>query len=266
MITSDIWVWTKRGWLNPGDLMVGDIVISYNPKRNCTEYDTIQHIHQEYGTNGLFGIQSKSMSMLVTKDHPVIVYNKQNNEAYRKPMDDIFMSYMVVGNNVLYNRWFEPYHITKDLDDLAWSARLTASFWRTKYMPAEYLGQIWPLIEDIHGIEAQHWIDVFFHWNILKRGVNWMKTIRLRNRDVRDMIFHVAPRAGVGAQFMPNPIKKPGNPWLMSVSTTGDLALSPAGGWFKERRTGSTFNIKTSNGSFLAKRQSGTFICACDLA
>lgn len=266
MITGDVAVWTKRGWLRSADLLVGDVTISYNPARNCTEYDKVYSITQDYGTTQLLGLKAKSANILVTKDHPIIVYRKAENKSERKKMDDVFLSYMEVGTSVLYNRWFEPYHITKDLDDVAWSARVAASFANVRYMPIECREAVWGIVNEIHGIEAQHWVDVFFHWNVLQRGVNWMKTIRLRNRDVRDIVFYIAPRAGLGAKFMPPPIRKPGNPWLMSVSDTSDLRVSPLLNWYQDRKTGFTFNIATRNGSFLAKKHSGTFISACDLA
>lgn len=265
MIYADTYVWTKRGWRRSDELLVGDTVISYNASRNCTEYDKIHSIIQDYGTTPLLGLKAKSTNMLVTKDHPVIVYNKSANKSVRKRMDDVFLSYMERGTSVLYNRWFEPYRITKDLDDVAWSARLSASFANVKYLPPEYREQVWENVDEIHGIEAQHWVDVFFHWNVLQRGSNWMKTVRLRNRDVRDIVFYVAPRAGLGVKFMPNPLKKPGLPWLLAVSSTNDLSATPATNWYQDRKTGFTFNITTRNGSFLARKFAGTFLCACDI-
>lgn len=262
MIHAGTLIWTKRGWLQAEELVIGDVIISYNPKRNCTEYDSVECIRLEYGINPIFGLKTHSMNLAVTPDHPFIVKNNRSKILERKTMDDMFLSSMKEYRSVLYISPFEPYLISKDLDDVAWSARLASSFGNVRYMPMEYFHDVWNIVQNISAIEAQHWIDIFFHWNVLISGTYWSKATGLTNRQVRDLIYHIAPRAGFGTRFMPNP-RKPGQ-WIIGLSTQNTPQIAKTN-WYRDRIEGHTFNIRTRNGSFLARKTGGTFLCPCDI-
>lgn len=262
MIFAGTLIWTKRGWLKSEELIIGDTIISYNPSRNCTEYDEVKHINMEYGSYTLYGLRNNSMNMAITPDHPLILLNRLSKIAERKTIDDVFLSSLRSSKHVLYTSPFEPYLVGQELDDVIWSARVAVGFSFVRYMPIEYADQIWHIIREASALEAQHWIDTFFHWNVLEGGTYWSKAVKLRNRQVRDMIFHLVPRAGFGARFMPNP-KKPTGPWIMGLAHGTHPHIFQEN-WFRDRKTSHVFNIGTKNGSFLALNHGGTFLCACD--
>lgn len=267
MIKSQgIKIWTNRGWLPAEGLMVGDKVISYNPKRNCTEYDTVRHIQTEYKTQHFQTLTFKGMRLTLTKDHPVITYNRAKNISVRKTMDEVFMTkFQTRSDSILYNSWFEPYDITIDHDDLLWSARLASSFSLTKTMPGEYREQIWNVIENINGYQAQIWMDECLSWNRQFYTGIWMKAIRLSNRDLRAMIFHVGVKAGVGLKFRAPPGNRVNKTWLMCMSSIAPATPAPPASYSQSRETTHSFNIATRNGSFMADYRAGTFLIACDI-
>jgi hypothetical protein len=258
----DTLIWTKRGWLNSEELIIGDTIISYNPSRNCTEYDKISYIKIDYITSAVFGLKTHSMNLAITPDHPFLIKNNIKKISERKTMDDVFLSSFNKPNTVLYTAGFEPYCVSQDLDDVAWSARVASSFGNVRYMPIEYSNTIWNIVEELGALEAQHWIDVFFHWTVLENGTYWSKATKLRNRQTRDMVYHIAPRAGFGTRFMPNP-KRIGQ-WIIGLSTQNAPSIRRVN-WYRDRIEGSFFNIKTKNGSFLARKTGGTFLCPCDI-
>lgn len=262
MINADTLIWTKRGWLHATDLTIGDVIISYSPSRNCTEYDEISHIKLDYGKNSILGLKTHSMNLSVTPDHPFILKNNKYKTVERKTIDDVFFSSLKDRKTVLYSEPFEPYLMSKDLDDVAWSARVASSFGNVRYLPMDYSRQVWNIIDDLAGAEAQHWIDTFFHWDVLVSGTYWSKAVKIRNRQTKEMVYHIAPRAGFGTRFMPNP-RKIGQ-WIIGLSTQNAPQISNTN-WYRDRIEGYFFNIKTRNGSFLARKTGGTFLCPCDI-
>lgn len=263
MIHAGTLVWTKRGWLPAEELTIGDVTISYNSSRGCTEYDKISHIEIDYGVYPIFGLKTNSMNMAITSDHPILIRDKASKEIERKIMKDVFLFSFRRDKSILYSAPFEPFLRGQDLDDVAWSARIASSFGNVKYMPIELFHTVWNTVENLCGIEAQHWIDIFFHWDVLQGGTYWSKAIKLRNRQVRDMVYHIAPRAGFGVRFMPNP-KKPTGQWIMGLSVQNAPQISKIN-WYRDRLKEFVFNIKTINGNFLARKTGGTFLCACDV-
>jgi len=263
MIYADTLIWTKRGWLRAEELVIGDVVISYNSSRNCTEYDNVDYIKIDYGANPILGLKTNSMNMAVTPDHPVLIKDRGTKIVERKSMDDVFLYTFKRDKSFLYTSPFEPYLRGQDLNDVAWSARVASSFGNVRYMPIELFHAVWNIVDDICGIEAQHWIDTYFHWDVLQGGTYWSKAVKLRNRQTRDMVYHIAPRAGFGARFMPNP-KKPTGQWIMGLSVQNSPKIGKSS-WYRDRLQGFVFNIKTKNGSFLARKTGGTFLCACDV-
>lgn len=255
-------IWTKRGWLKAEELTVGDITISYSLSRNCTEYDSISEISLDYGIKPIFGLKSHSLNLALTPDHPFIEVDFLYKEMKRLTIDDKFLSFYGRNKSVLYTAPFEPYAKSNDLDDIAWSARLAASFGNNISIPLRYQKDIWEIIENISGLEARHWIDVFFHWGILEPGTYWSKATKLHNKQVRDMVYHVAPRAGFGTRFMRNPKRR--GQWLIGLSTQNQCQVQKTS-WYRDRVEGYFFNIKTRNGSFLGRAKGGTFLCPCDL-
>lgn len=257
-------IWTARGWKNIDGVFVGDKTISYNPQRNCTEYDEVSNIILDYKSSHLLGYRFKSVSIYTTKDHPLILVNNKTDEIYRKPIDDLFLSRILGNKRIIYNRWFEPYRITQDTEDVLWSARMASTFLRTKeLMPEEYKDQIWNIIYDLNGIQAQQWIEQFYSWSRQVPSAIWMHSTLLHNRQVRDMLFHVGPKAGLGVQvhsgFGKNSTKK-----FISVSNTADINIYSLKNWKQERHVGHIFNVTTRNGNFLARSNSGTYIIACN--
>lgn len=255
-------VWTKRGWLTANELVIGDVVISYNPSRACTEYDIVSYIKTDYKTNAIMGLKSHSMNLALTPDHPFIVKNNINKSLTIKPINELFLDAFNENKTVLYCAPFEPYLVSHDLEDIAWTARVASSFGNVRYMPIEYFNEIWNIVNELGAIEAQHWIDVFFHWGVLEGGTYWSKATKLSNRQARDMVYHIAPRAGFGARFMPNP-KKVGQ-WIIGLSTQNAPQIRKTH-WYRDRVEGQFFNIKTNNGSFLGRKTGGTFLCPCDV-
>lgn len=255
-------VWTKRGWLRSEELVIGDVVISYNPFRNCAEYDSVFSIEIDYGIKPIMGLRTHSMNMCVTPDHPFILVNNFRKTVERKLIEDCFLSSYKKSKSVLYSSPFEPYLQHSNLDDIAWSARLASSFSNVRAMPLELFQQAWNTVENISGLEARHWIDVYFHWNVLQSGTYWSKAVPMTNRQSKDLVYHVAPRAGFGARFMRNP--RNSRQWMMGLSVNYKPAIIKDN-WYQDRIEGFFFNIRTKNGNFLGRKTGGTFLCACDV-
>lgn len=256
-------IWTKRGWLRADELIIGDVTISYDSQRNCTEYDKISHIQTEYGINAILGLKSHSLNLSVTPDHPFILRNTKYKFIERKAISDVFLKSFNEERTVLYAAPFEPYLLSKDLDDVAWSARVASSFSNSRYMPISHIKDIWDIVEDLCAYEAQHWVDIFFHWNVLLAGSYWSKAVKLENKQVKDLVHHIAPRAGFGSKLTRNP-KIAGNKWIIGLATQNAPQIRNIN-WYRDRIEGLTFNVKTKNGNFLAKKSYGTFLCPCDI-
>lgn len=262
MIYSDTLIWTKRGWLKAEELIIGDIVISYNPARNCMEYDRAGWIKIDYGIHPIMGLKSHSINFALTPDHPFLLKNNTKKTLERKTMNDVFLSSFNPNKTILYSAPYEPYLISGNLEDVAWTARAASSFGNVRAMPIDIFHQIWNIIDDLAGLEAQHWIDVFAHWDVLMPGTYWSKATKLKNRQVRDMVYHIAPRAGFGTRFMPSP-KRIGQR-IIGLSTQNAPQIRSIN-WYRDRVEAHFFNIKTKNGSFLARKTGGTFLCPCDI-
>lgn len=260
MIIWDTYIWTPQGYKNFAELSVGQKIMSYNDKRGCMEYDNILSIRSDYLDTGVLGIRCKSMWQAVTADHPVLIHNRNSRETTRKKMQDVFLSSFnsVTINQILYSRWFEPYQMNKDQDGLLWSARLAASYAQTKHM--QYIDEIKSFTDDITGVDARRWLETFYHWNIMARAYTFANACYIKNKDIRDIIMNVGPRAGAGTQYRKNdPMSVP----AICISTHRDIGSNQS--WYSDRMIGDFFNITTRNGNFLAARRFGTFISACDI-
>jgi hypothetical protein len=250
-------IWTEFGYLFVDDLYLGEKVISFNPDRGVCEYDSIQSIEIEHRRCMGFGINSKSMRQLLTPDHPILIWNVRHKVLDRVPIKDKFMFSLEAGKNkaVLAHALFEPYKTTVEIDDLKWSARLAATMASYRWARAD----IKHIVSDLGGYEAQVWLDTFFHWNKLLPAKNWMKTVHLSNLEIRDMIFDIGPRAGVGVK---NYTRYAGR--VVSITTDGLVNPTPAAGWYKQEINESVFNVTTRNGNVLARSSNGTFLVACN--
>ncbi len=250
-------IWTPYGYKFVDDLYIGERVISFNPSRGVCEYDTIQSIEIEYKRCMGYGINSKSMRQLVTEDHPILIWNDTSRDLTRVPIADRFLGTISRKKSVLFAAPFEPFSWSQEIDDIKWSARIAATMANHKY-PWEDLNYI---VSNLGGYESQVWLDTFFHWNKLMSGKNYMATVRLVNKYVKDLVFHIAPRAGVGAKWYP--IKQNN---LMSITTNGRIYLDSRIGWFRQKIDEPVFNVTTTNGNVLSKASNGTFLVACKLA
>lgn len=249
-------VWTPYGYLFPEDLYIGERVISFNPERGVCEYDTIQGIEMEYTRCMGYGITSKSLRQLLTPDHPLLFWNDKKKELTYRPIEDRFMYSMASGRHtaVLCHALFEPYKQTQDPEDIKWSARIAAGI----AMHRRAKLNVGNIVDDLGGYESQLWLDTFFHWNRMQRANNWMATVKLTNREVRDTVFDIAPRAGVGAKWYMLKGKQ-----VISISTDGDLGFMSVNAWFKSPIDGITFNVTTNNGNVLIKSYNSTSLVAC---
>lgn len=263
MIPDRILIWTTRGYQSIGELSPGDKVISYSEDRHCTEYDTVTSINTEYAQCGLLGIKKMTLHYLMTPEHPVLITDLKTNKLMRVPIEDLLMNNSNRHEAVLGCKPFEPYKRTQDLDDIKWSARLAASSARHK-TSARHSDKIWHYIRDINGEESQHWINTFFNWNILQRRTNFQKTIFMHNSFVRDMIYHVAPRAGVTTYWGPHKTKAGIYASAFSVGLPRNEKISSTFQWRADRQDGIIYNISTKNGNFLARYLGGTFLMACN--
>jgi hypothetical protein len=250
-------IWTRFGYLFVDDLYIGEKVISFNPDRGVCEYDYVQSIELQYKHCMGFGINSKSMRQLLTPDHPILIWNSKTKVLDRVPIKEKFMRTFDSreDNAVLAHALFEPYQKSLEIDKIRWSARIAATmvdYPRTRV-------DIMNIVSDLGGYEAQCWLDTFFHWNILMSGKNWMKTVKLSNMEVRDIVFNIAPRAGVGVKNYTFRGKR-----LISITTDGMVFPTKTTGWYKQEIDEPVFNLTTRNGNILARSSSGTFLVACN--
>lgn len=256
-------VWTKRGWKRSEELAIGDKVISYSHSRNCTEYDEISSIQIEYGIKPVMGLRTHSMNMCVTPNHPFIIVNSLTKKVETITISDAFLSAFAGNKSVLYSSHFEPYKTSGSMEDVAWSARVASSFGNVLATPLDIFQQTWKAVEEINGIEAQHWVDIFFHWSVLQPGTYWSKAMPMSNKQTVELAYHVAPRAGFGIRFLRNP-RKSARQWMLGLSVNNSPVIK-LDSWYQDRIEGFFFNIKTRNGNFLARKTGGTFLCACDV-
>lgn len=267
MITIDTRIWTTRGWRWYDDLMIGETIMSYNELKGYNEYDKISSIKSEMRAEGIIGLKSKSMDQKITTDHPMLVINRSSKELERIRAGDLFFHSLMHKRKVLYNKGFEPYLRSQDWEDIKWSARYAASFAQNKTF-STYPQEILDIIENLTAIEAQQWIDTFVHWNIKRiTGKAWGYIVCLRNHMVKDMLFHIAPRAGLGVQWSVHRgfTFAPKGMWAIKLSSMHDNATYRKNtGWWRDRYEGLMYNISTSNGNFLARTKRGTFLIACD--
>lgn len=269
MITGNTLIWTSRGWRDYANVMIGEKIISFNSDKNITEYDQILEIKQEYVTEGFMGLRSKSSNQLISIDHPLITINNRTKNVERHRIKDVFLQTFRKTDRILFNRVFDPYKYTATLDDIEWSARMISTFSKErKFQYSNELRMALSIAEDLGGIESRNWINTFFNWGIKKsNGHQWRYSTFLRNKDVRDIIFTVGSRTGSGVQWAPKPpllINRKNSMWLMSISTQQDITAGLSIGWYKNRYEGLAFNLVTNNGSFLARRNGGTFLIACN--
>lgn len=263
MITDKTLIWTERGYINIDNLYVGDKVISYNADRHCTEYDAISWIHTDYQYCGLLGVKHAVINFLVSLDHPILLINAHTKEVQRSIIDDHFMKTLNYKKRLLTNKVFEPYQRSMDLDYVEWTARLAASSSRHRFAPL-YSDVIEECIKDLTAVEAQAWLTTFFHWNVLRPQVNYMKTTLMRSAFTKDMIYHVAPRAGVGTYQGFFKTKAHFGLWVQAFSICKEAnANLTKTNWAAGRHEGIMYNVATRNGNFLARHGYSTFPMAC---
>lgn len=265
MIPDRNLIWTQRGYTHINYVSPGDQTISYNPERNCMEYDEISSIETDYYQGGLLGIKSIGLNCLYTPDHPILFTNIKTRELKRKPIRDIYMEKSRGDEQVLTPKPFEPYLRNQKDDELEWTARMAATSARHKRPPI-YNDEIWKCLKDITAEEAQIWLNTFFHWNILQSKLHHMKTIFMHNQFVLNMVYHTAPRAGVSTYWGPHKTRRGIYRSALSICTEKDIRLYTPEQWRADRQDGTIYNISTKNGNFLGKYLGGTLISACKYA
>jgi len=266
MIPNKIRVWTaSKGYVDIEEVNIGDKVISLNTKRNCTEYDTVSNIQTDYVHKGTIGFKKADLHFTLTPDHPLMIINPFTKEIIRKPIDDMFMRGTGKHARVVGNRLFEPYKRGQDTELIQWTARMAATASR-QVSPPLYYDEIWNCLKDITGEEAQIWLQTFFHWNILKYRPFCMKTVLLQNKWVKEMVYHTAPRAGLGTYWGSLRNKSYHHKFIQALSITksSDVVVGSKLQWRADRHEGIVYNISTQNGSFLARYLGGTFLLACN--
>lgn len=258
MIYSEfLWVWTINGWKRPHDLYIGDTIMSFNPDRNCCEYDKVYSVETAFNEQMGLGIWNKGMRQLLTPDHHILVWHYKNKQLERFPIEDRFMRKIHFPHKgIIYNSMYEPYIRTQDIEDIKWSARVTATYCMSK----KYV-DVWDIVRNLGGYESQIWIDTFFHWNSLLYSGSWQYRVRLPNHSIRDIIFHIAPRAGLGAYWkQPDKIIRD---YSICISNSDPVHVNSKLGWVMKPMD-YMFNMSSKNGNFLARNTRANFIVACD--
>lgn len=255
-------IWTPLGYREVNDCYVGQRVMSYNLERNCMEYDTISHIETKWTTQGLMGPTRDTYQFWLTPDHEVLMYDLKQRRVYRELIDNIFCQNVNGSKRLVQMRPFEPYWRTRPIEDIEWSARIAASYTRNKLYPT-YSDEIWEIIQDMSGYEAQIWTQTFFHWGILNnKRPQCSKTILMHNPWVLKMLYHSVPRSGVGTRW--GNVYIGYNRWRHGFSSLHDRdAKIERLQWRADRQEQIVYNIATKNGTFLGKYLGGTYLFTC---
>lgn len=257
MISDIHHIYTDRGWKTIYDLSVGDRVVSYNPDTNYNEYDQVSAIYTEYKSKLLLGFKRFGVYCLMTDRHPLMLMHNKTKVIERVAVGELF-GLDNRRQRIIYSRPLDPYNITKNKDDICWSARVAATYLHERSFGPER-NEVWSIIRDTTGIEAQWWLEAFFAWTKLCRSPIYMKTANYRNTEVRDMIEYMAPRAGVGYATARKIRMLP----IISITNQVDLAMNRSS-WFSKSQEGLLYNIATRNGNFVARSYQGNFIVACN--
>lgn len=263
MIPDRTLVWTEKGYTHINYISPGDKVISYNPARNCMEYDVISAIETDWYEGGLLGIKSVGLNCLYTPDHPILMTDLVTRELSRVVIDDMYLKKTKKNEGLLTPKPFEPYCRKQEDDKLQWTARMAATSARHKRPPL-FNNEIWDCLKDINAEEAQIWLNTFFHWNILQSKPHYMKTIFMHNPFVLDMVYHTAPRAGVSTYWGPHKTRKGIYMSALSICLEKDITIYNRARWRADRQNGTIYNISTRNGNFLGKYLGGTLLSACN--
>lgn len=195
MITINNWIYTTRGWKTAEEVYVGDKIISFNPTRNCCEYDRIEAVEIKWLNTGGMGMQKLGAYCLISPDHPVILINKDRSTE-RKKIKDVFTT----NKTLLFNKWFEPYHRSLDEEDIRYSARILAGY-RMHCNPRIDFSWIKNIVSGLGGIEARWWLESFFQWGVLVNNVNYTKNAKIASGEIREIALIAAAKAGVGTDF-----------------------------------------------------------------
>lgn len=264
MILDNTQIYTNRGWLRHTDVIWGDTTISYNPAKNVCEYDKITGIESTFHIEGLMNVNKLGVNQVVTLDHDLLVFDVKTREIERVPIAEKFMKVITGNKRLIYQRPIDYFHRTMDIEEIKWSARTCAIYAQNKLFRGDRSAL--EICDSLSGLEAQQWLDTFYHWNVLQSDVNWMKTCLMANSEIREKIFIMGPKAGVGVRFAPPTSLRyrKGNMWTLSIAKTQDVTVT-ASGWGLYEGNKLVFNLTTKNGSFLARRKNCTFIMACNV-
>ncbi len=255
------WIWTRRGWQNYKDVQPGDVTISYNKYRGCTEYDEILAVKTKDYDGPLLTLQGMSVCHRMTPDH-LLMMRRPTKWVYYAAEDRFFDRV----RKLLQNEMFEPYRVTKDIEDVKWAARMAAHFVNYKTMPEDLEREIVEISSDLCGYEAHEWLATFYGW-VIKRPYRkgFRSACFVTHSTVKDLLYEIPARAGVGALFAPDPRKaklKGGN-WKMHITGTGDAELA-YNCWKRDHVEDEVFSPVTRNGTFLSKTHSRVSLITCE--
>lgn len=260
MISNDHLIWSN-GYKEPEDLKIGDPLRSLDPLTGKTVDDFVIDIEYDEVATSYNGFRGLCMNQLVSPDHPILSINLHTNNISRPTISSKMMT-ASQRNVMVIASPYKLYERNNDLEQVKWSARIAAVYaqhdlFLTDQDSIQYS-------KNLTGYEARVWLGTFMDWNVLRPYPTWMKTVYLRNYIVRDMIFDIAPRAGVGVHFSPyywSRIPKDGM-WVIKLTKNSHVYVT-TDKWVMQRYEGPVFNITNNNGSILVLRKNGTFLVAC---
>jgi integrase len=72
-VSEDTEILTINGWKNYNSIKKGDIIFSYNVKKDCIERDSIKDINKYFFTGNLERIKNSYIDTLITPEHKIVV-------------------------------------------------------------------------------------------------------------------------------------------------------------------------------------------------
>jgi len=105
-VSDDTYCLTKQGWALLKDCSIGDEVLSFNDKKNCFEYESIDKVFEYDYSGKVYNLKNSNLDFQVTPEHRIIYKpewekvkrkfkHKTTTSQYRvKKAKDFFSSYI----------------------------------------------------------------------------------------------------------------------------------------------------------------------------